>query len=265
VRQSSVMSNSPAHGHAAVEPGRAIVVPHSARVDRGHENNSAHDARVQCMIVLAPVGDPEQQRIRVRLPNWLRLTLQYSGSNHGFGDQLPAQVDVPVQFEAGTRRIVGMDVDATAVELGRFQEIARHWWLETEAPLATARHVVAAPRAGLRGAKSLLSTWRTAARDLKDDLSGANDGKPLKPSLSPKEVEQARKSAVQQGHYYARNPQAREKARASALSVAPEWAAGLKGGVRHPVDVEAWVMMQEVSGILSPEEAAEFRRDAGLA
>jgi hypothetical protein len=259
------MSKSPADGHAAVQPGRAIVVPHSARVDRGNENNSAHDARVQCMIVLAPVGDPEQQRIRVRLPNWLRLTLQYSGSNHGFGDQLPAQVDVPVQFEAGTTRIVGMDVDATAVELERFQEIARQWWLETEAPLANVRHVVAAPRAGLRGAKSLLSTWRTAARDLKDDLSGANDGKPLKPSLSPKEVEQARKSAVQQGHYYARNPEAREKARASALSVAPEWAAGLKGGVRHPVDVEAWVMMQEVSGILSPEEAAEFRRDAGLA
>ena len=137
---------------------------------------------------------------------------------------------------------------------------------ERGAARADARHVVAAPREALRGAKGLLSTWRTAARDLKDDLSGSNDGKPVKPSMSAKEVEQARKTAVQQGHLYARNPEAREKARASALSAAPEWAAGLKGGVRHADDVEAWVMMQEVSGILSPEEACRVppRCGAGL-
>ena len=158
------------------------------------------------MILLAPLGEAEQQRIRARLPNWLRLTLQYSGSNQGFGDELPAQVDVPVRFEAGTTRIVEMDVDATAAELERYREIARRWWLETEAPLAPARAVVAAPREALRGAKGLLSAWRAGARDLKDDLSGARRGA-TQAGMSPKEIEQARKSAIQQGHYYARNPE----------------------------------------------------------
>jgi hypothetical protein len=247
-----------------MQPGRAVVVPHSALTYGDNVSNFTHDAHVQCVILLAPAGEAEQQRIRARLPNWLRLTLHYSGSNHGFGDQLPAQVDVPVFFEDGTTRIAEMDVDATAAELERYREIARRHWLETEAPLASARGIVAAPREGLRGAKGLLATWRGAARDLKDDLGGAKEGKPLKPAWSPAEVEHMRKTAIQQGHYYARNPKERDRARASALSAAPQYAAGLKGGVRHPADVEAWLMTQEASGIFSAEEAAAFRRDAGL-
>jgi hypothetical protein len=248
----------------SVQPGRAVVVPHSAKTYGDNMNNFTHDARVRCVILLAPVGESEQQRIRVQLPNWLRVTLFHCGSNQGLGDQLPAQVDVPVHFEAGTSRIVAMDVDATAAELARFHEIARRWWLETEAPLSSVRNLVAAPRDGLRGAKSLLSSWRGMAREVKDDISGAGAGKPLKPAWSPKEIEQARKTAIQQGHAYARDPKAREKARAAALNAAPQYVAGLKGGVRHPVDVETWVMMQETSGIFSADEAAAFRRDAGL-
>ena len=69
---------------------------------------------------------------------------------------------------------------------------------------------------------------------------------------------------MQQAHLYARDPKARAQARKSALEAAPQVAAGLRGGVRRPVDVEAWVMMHETSGVFSLEEAAEFRRDAGL-
>ena len=88
------------------------------------------------------------------------------------------------------------------------------------------------------------------------------------PNARPGSITRSRvpgRGSLQGGLYaYARNPKAREKARASALTVAPQMVRGLKGGVRHPVDVEAWIMMQEVSGLFSAEEAAALRQEAGL-
>ena len=40
---------------------------------------------------------------------------------------------------------------------------------------------------------------------------------------------------------------------------------GTKAGVRAESDLEAWIMTHEVSEILTAEEAAELRREAGLA
>jgi hypothetical protein len=237
-------------------PGRALVAPGSATLaghgEEDNVNNFSANARVRCRVGLEPLGPEgrgELQRVDARLPNWLRIVLYSAGTNHDIGPELPAELEVPVLMEAGTTRIASLDVDATAAELAGFRKLARREWLETEAPLAPVRGAVKLPGAALRGARGLLTSWRGAFADT---------------PAGPEEIEQMRRTAVMQRHYWAKHPEERDKYRASVLDIRDEMVRGTKAGVRAETDLEAWIMTHEVSEILTPEEAAALRRDAGL-
>ena len=239
----------------ATVPGRALLAPASTRtagfVD-DNVNNLSANAAVRCKVGLEPLTDAgrgELQAVDARLPNWLRVVMHAIGTNHDIGPQLPASIDVPVFLEVGTGRIASMDVDATAAELARYRELGRREWLETEAVLAPVRGAVKLPGAAIRGARGLLSSWRGAFTD--------------KPA-GPEEIEQMRRTAEMQRHYWAKHPKERDKYRASVLGIRADMVQGTKAGVRAESDLEAWIMTHEVSEILTPEEAAALRRDAGL-
>ena len=254
-------------GSAPTAPGRALLAPAStgpAGYVDDNVNNFSADARVRCQVGLEPLtpeGRGPLQTVDARLPNWLRIVLYAAGTNHHIGPSLPAEMDVPVLMEAGTSRIASLDVDATAAELRQYRELGRREWLETEAPLAPVRGAVKLPGAAVRGTKDLLGTWRDAVKELR---STPEPGRPPKPSASPKEIEQMRRTAVQQRHYWAQHPDERDKYRATALGTGPSIVQGYKAGVRAESDVEAWIMSHEVAEILTAEEATQLRRDAGL-
>lgn len=248
-------------------PGRALVAPQSTGPAAGNVNQLSADGRVRCRVALEPLterGRGELQVVTAWLPNWLHVVLYHVGSNYNLGPSLPAELDIPVLMETGTARIAAVDVDATIGELERFRELGRREWLETDAVLAPVRNAVKLPGFAVRGVKGLFGTWIEAATDFRDELK-STPGTPPKASWGPQEIEQMRRTAVQQRHAYARDPKLRAKVRASAMAAAPEMVAGVRGGVRAPADVDAWIMSHEVSEILTAEEAAALRQEAGLA
>lgn len=247
-------------------PGRALVAPQSTVPAAGNINQLSANGRVRCKVPLEPLtaqGRGELQVVGARLPNWLHTVLYHVGSNYNLGPSLPTELDIPVLLEAGTTRIAAVDVDATIAELERFREIGRREWLETGAGLAPVRNAVQLPGAAVRGVKDLLGTWREAVSDTRTDLN-SEPGRPPKPAWGPKELEQMRRTALQQRRAFARNPKMRAQVRASVMSAAPSMVEGLKHGVRAEADVEAWIMSHEISEILTPEEASALRREASL-
>lgn len=233
-------------------------------------NQFSADARVRSRIgleLLTETGRGDVQLVEAALPNWLRTVLYHVGSNDNIGPSLPAELDVPVLVEAGTARIVAVDVDATAAELERYHALGRQEWLENGAMLAPLRNAIKLPGTSFRGAKGLLGEWRERAgelRELGNDPAASGEAGPPKPSWKPKEIEQMRRTAMQQRVAFKRDPKLREKARASVLAAAPGFVQGAQAGVRAKEDVEAWIMSNEVSELISAEEAAELRREAGL-
>jgi hypothetical protein len=243
-----------------------LVAPESTLPVAGNVNQFSANGRVRCRVALEPLtaqGRGELQVVGAWLPNWLHTVLYHVGSNYNLGPSLPAELDIPVLLEAGTTRIAEVDVDATIAELERFREIGRKEWLETGAVLAPVRNAVQLPGAAVRGIKGLFGSWREAASDFRGELA-SEPGQPPKPAWGPKEIEQMRRTALQQRRALARNPKMRAKVRASVMSAAPGMVEGVKQGVRAEADVEAWIMSHEVSEILTPEEAAALRREAAL-
>jgi hypothetical protein len=189
--------------------------------------------------------------------------LYHVGSNYAIGPSLPAELDIPVLVETGTDRVDAIDVDATVAELEHFHEMGRQEWLETGAVLAPVRNAIKLPGAALTGIRGLLGEWREDAAGLREDIKGGQKGPP-RPSWSPKEIEQMRRTAMQQRIAFKRDAELRAKVRANAMIQGPSLVAGYKAGTVHATDVEAVIMSHEVSEILTPEEAATLRRDAGL-
>lgn len=259
-------------------PGRAFVVPHDVGNLYGNVNELAVNAKVLTHVRLEissttdnRPGSPGSQAVQARISNWMRIVMTYSGSNYGPHDQLPAEIHLPVNIDEITRRIVSIDLEQAEVELVQYREVARRFWLETEAPLAPIRAVKQLPGAAIREGKGLLSTWRKALGDFKDELQAdsatGTDGRPAPPkgpAWNEKEVEQARRTAVTLRYRLEKHPQEHAKLRASTLASAPSQAEQVIAGYRHPLDFEHWLMYQEVSGVISTDEANDYRRQAGL-
>ena len=63
-------------------------------------------------------------------------------------------------------------------------------------------------------------------------------------------------------YYLEKHPKEHANLRAAALASAPSQAAQVRAGLRHPLDFEHRLMMEETSGLLTPEETADLRRQA---
>lgn len=245
--------------------GRARVVPTTAAnaggSDEANVNNFTAKSAAKSIVVLEAIGAddggpvaPGSQRVTVRLPNWLRHVLYDAGSNEGEWADLPAEIEVPVLLDAADRTIVAMDVDAAAAELEPYRAVGTRAFKEHDAMLAPVRSAIKLPGVAVREGRDFLSTWGKALRD----LGGGGEDRPL----DPKELEQRRRTAATLRVALERKPKDRERIRSSVLASGPSMAAGVRGGVYPSHDFEAWVVFQETSGVISPEEAAAFRRNA---
>jgi hypothetical protein len=261
---------------------RAYVVPGNVGNLGENINNLSTNGEAKTFLRLvvsstadARPGAPGQQEMTVHMSNWLRVILEHAGTNYGPNEQLPAEIHLPVQIDAESRRIVHIDVDQAEVELQSYRDVAKRFWLETEAPLAPVRAAMQLPGVAVREGKGLLREWRQAVRELRGDLrdhraaeqEAARTGVAPKPVLkgpawSPKEVEQARRTATALRYQLQRNPSQHAQVRASALQAGPMMAAGVRDGARHPEDFEHWLMFEETSGSITAEEAAAYRAAA---
>jgi len=249
--------------------GRAYVVPGSTGNVGENENNLTANgtATTQVRMVISATGDgmpasTEQQVVTAQISNWVRIVLNFAGSNYGPHQQLPDQIHLPVRIDRRTRNVVEIDLDTAAVELAPFRDVAVHFFKQTESPLAPIRFAKALPGEAVRGAKGLISTWRETFKDLKDDLANPNAAPK---ALDPVEAEQRRRTATQLRFRLERHPKEHAKVRASALQAAPMYIAGVQHGTYHETEFESWVDFQMLSGAISPDEAADIRRRAGRA
>lgn len=249
-------------------PGRAFVVPASTgnvgRGEDGNVNNFAANSRARSSAVLVARSvadggavDGRSQRVEAHLPNWLRVVMYYSGNNDGPWRQLPAELFVPVWIDAQTRQIAAMDVDTAAAELAPYREVGRREWLETEAPLADVRGLIALPGAALRGIRGLFGEVRSVVADVR------NVGGPARP-MSAEELETRRRTAVMLRYQLERNPKQRDQIRKSVLEAGPTMARNAAGGAVTREQFDVWMMHNELSGVITADEAAQWRREAGF-
>lgn len=256
-------------GSSEYVPGRAFVVPAStgnkgSGIDGNFNNFSANSrARSSTLLIARTVADGgplhgSSQRVDVDLPNWLRVVMYYAGNNDGPWRELPAELHVPVSIDARTRRIAAMDVETAATELAAYREVGRREWLETEAPLSDVRAVVGLPGAALRGLRGFVSGVRSVVADVR------NIGGPAQ-SLTPEELEKHRRTAVMLRYQLERNPKQHATIRKSVLEAGPMMARNAAGGSVTREQFDVWMMHNELSGVITAEEAAQWRREAGFA
>jgi hypothetical protein len=260
----------------------ALVVPGSTVTSEEEVNNLSADSRLHTDVYLSllqaadggPLGSAPE-RVRLFLPNWLRVVLGYAGTSNGPASELPPEIRLLVAIDATTRRIVDVDLARAEAQLAPYREVGRRYWLESEAPLAGVRGLVQVPGDAVRGVRGLVSSWRDAARGLRDDAraqraetaAAAAEGRPVRPTLgapawTPEEAEQARRTAVTLRARLQLHPKEHERLRSTALQLGPASAREVRVGHRHPVDFEHWLMVQETSGVLSADEAAQLRHEA---
>jgi hypothetical protein len=204
----------------------------------------------------------ESQRVICDLPNWVRMVMHDAGTNDGQHEHLPSEIHVPVFIDVASRTIVALDVEATAVELEPYREVGTCEWKETEAVLAPVRNVVKLPGAVAREVPSALKGWKKAVTDLREDL---RPNAPMRDEpLSAKELEQQRSTANQLKYALERDPKQHGKIRESALQAGPQMAQGVAAGSYPRHAFEAWLVFQETSGVITPDEVAAFRQTAGF-
>ncbi len=255
--------------------GRALVVPTSTRnvgsggVGDGNFNNLTAKSRVWSATRLVAVSaedggavSSESQRVECDLPNWLRMVMYDAGSNDGQWERLPAELHVPVWIDQASRLIAELDVDAAVREHEQYRSVGTREWKETEAVLAPVRNAVKLPGAVAREVPAFAKQWRGALRDLRDDLkpgAGMRDR-----PLSAKDLESQRRTASAMRYQLEQQPKQRAKLRDGVLQNAPSMAAGVVAGSYPSHDFAAWVVFQELSGVISADEAVEYRRAAGV-
>lgn len=224
--------------------------------------NSKVGSRTKLRGVSADDGQPvdtSPQWVKCELPNWLRMVMYDAGGHYGQSEHLPAELEVPVEFGIQSRAIVRLDVETTASQLAQFREFGVKEWKETEAVLAPVRNAVQLP--GVLRRQFGFKAIKAELKDLREDLRfGEMRDEPVK----PKDLEAMRRTAAMQRHSFDANPKLRDKQREQVLLHYPSMAQGVAAGSYPRHGFEANLMMQEVSGILTPEEAAELRRTAGL-
>lgn len=254
----------------AVVRGRAFVVPVSTgnlgSQEEGNFNNFSARSRVKSKTVLVAVsaedGGPVhdgQQRVVADIPNWMRFVMYYAGSNDGISAELPAELHVPVLIDAAARTIHALDVDEAAAELEPHRKAGTREWKETEAPLAIVRNAVKLPGEALRLAKRVPAE----ARDLVEDIRGI--GSSTVAPLSAEEREQQRRTAKVLRFQLENEPKTYAKLRDGAVQHGPQMARSVAAGVYTADHFDAWVEFQELSGVISAEEAATLRATAAEA
>lgn len=254
--------------------GRALVVPSSTgNVGSGSEdgnfNNFTAKSRAKSATRLVAVsaedGGPvpsDSQRVICDLPNWVRMVMHDAGTNDGQHAHLPAEIHVPVLIDVASRTIVALDVDATAAELEPYREVGTREWKETEAVLAPVRNAVKLPGVVAREVPSTLKSWKKAVTDLREDL---RPNAPMRDEpLSANELEQQRRTANQLKYVLERDPKQYGKVRESALQAGPQMAQGVAAGSYPRHAFAAWLVFQETSGVITPQEVAALRLTAGL-
>jgi len=250
--------------------GRAFVVPASTgnvgHGEDGNFNNFHANARVRSTTVLVATSaqdgrpvDPASKRVTAALPNWLRFVMYYAGNNHGPWEKLPARLDVPVWIDAGTRQIVSLDVDRATSELAVHREVGRREWLETEAPLSDVRGLFALPGATVRGVRGAFS----GIREILGEIRHLGDSTSPHRTITPEELEARRRTAMILRYKLERSPKDYARVRASALQAGPMMAANARGGSISAQEFEVWLSDQELSGVVTAEEARQWRSEAG--
>ncbi|MCB0967242.1 MAG: hypothetical protein KDB37_10435 [Ilumatobacter sp.] len=245
--------------------GRATVVP-GALTPEGDANSSNVSADSRSTVVLHLIVDDGSsssgsQRVTARVPNWLQVVYLYAGTTRGPWQQLPTDVTVPVWIDA-TGRVVDVDVDRSADELAAHRTVARSYWLDTDAPLSSVRHLARLPgdvSTGIRRGRAML---RDAVRSVRRGVAGGASDVAAAPAWTDEEAEAARRNAVTLRARLEQRPGERERLRATALEAGPSNAEQVRAGLRHPVDFEHWLMVQEVSGVLTVEEVGRLRAEA---
>lgn len=237
------------------------MVPTTARNAMDNESNVSAGSRVRTRILLDVEGEDAPARsVDVDVPNWLRIVLYYAGSNEGPADELPAEVRLDVRLHPSTGEVVSVDVAAAEAVLAPHQPAATRWWKETEAPLSSLRAARSLPGSALRGARNLAGTWRDAVAGMRSDIG--RDGGPPRANATDQDIEQIRRSGTILRHQLDRDPRQREAVRTAALQAGPMMVANVRSGVMAPADLEAWLVLQETSGAVTPEEAAAWRAEA---
>ncbi|MEQ1699143.1 MAG: hypothetical protein ABMA25_03490 [Ilumatobacteraceae bacterium] len=249
-------------------PGRAVIVPTGTRLPPHHTTsdfaaNMHITANVQMKAISALDGMPVDERLMVlewSIPSWMFYLFHDSGSNAPGADQLPAQVVVDVAISLATRQPVGIYVDHVETEYAAYRDAAVARWKFMDAPLATARQWMTAPKKFREGVKGIKEAWGEA----KDGMRTRQPGTPPRQTVKDSDIEAIRRQANILSFHYERHRDDWQVARNSALMALPTQAQQVVAGILHPVDFEVLVMRAHVSKTISDEEAAYLRQQAGL-
>lgn len=250
--------------------GRALVVPASTRRRLENESNLSADSRVRSTTHLVAVsaadGLPVDSGVRAvdaALPNWLRVVMDEAGANRPLSPRLPERLEVDVTIDAVARTIVTLDVDAAVREHAELRGIGVHDFERTDSVLAPLRNAVELPGAARRGVRRLFGAWRDAVSEMVADVRTGTEGQ-ARPSWTDAEIEQMRRQATVLAHRFELHPGEREQARTRALTALPMQAEAAASGALAREDFDAMVMRELVSTAITAEEAATFRRAAGI-
>ena len=250
-------------------PGRAAVAPASTRqygeqhVDGSNTGSFSANERLWIESSLIPVsaddGRPVAdglQGVRQQLPSWVASVLYSAGTNEALASELPPSIDVPVLYDAASRRIIAIDVDAACAELEPHRDAAVRYFKRTDSWLAPLRNAAALPGDAVAGVKGAAKEWTAAIADL-STAPGAGVC-----SWSPPEVEAMRRNATILAQRWQKKPKEREKARGRAQQALSLNAENVRAGSLSAADFDVLVMCEEVSTAITPEEAAAFRHSA---
>lgn len=205
------------------------------------------------------VIDGRSQVISAKVPNWLRVVFNYAGSNHGPNAELPAEIELSVQVDTATRRIVAVDIARAETEYAAYRSVATHWWKEEEGLFSGVRGLFGAPKAARRGARGLGGAWRSEATKLRAEAADP-DGPPV--AHGEAETEQLRRTANTIAHRLAADPAKLTPIRASALAAGPMMVENVRSGSMAMADLESWLTFQQGSGAITRDEAAAWRAGA---
>lgn len=246
---------------------RAWVVPGQTITTHGNTDNTSHRAAVRTRFFLeiratadGRPGAPGHHEVVARCPNWLRVVCELAGANDELSDRLPAEIQLPVWIGAESRLITDIDIATACAELEAHREVAREWWKATEAPLAGARAVASLPRRGARAARGLGRGWRDLVSDLKGLGAGPPDPDVVRATpRDPVREEQIRRTAQQLRFRLERDPRQWQQQRANVEMITDSQVANARAGVITPGDLEEWLILSTVSGVMSEDEAAAVR------
>ena len=257
--------------------GRAAVAPASTRKhgetwdDNTKTGSFSANEQLWVETMLTPVSAEDGlplptglQQVKLHLPNWVVSVLYSAGTNEPFAGELPPSVEVPVVYDAATRSIAGLDVDATVRELEPYREAAVQYFKRTDSWLAPLRNAGTLPGDAVEAGKGAVKDWKAALGAMKEEAR-APAGQATASTWSPEEIEAMRRSAAILALRWQKKPKERDKARARALQALPLNLEGVRGGSMSVADFEVMVMREAVSTAITPEEAAAFRAEGGIA